>query len=135
MQYHWLRDPVLRKEFIVLWEKIIENKADYYTKHFAPMHHVQMRQTSFIPKKTCISVEKKIFVPARTVSMKTARTPIILPRVYNKSSSPTVVISPFSQFKNLPLNSPVVNNMTLQGCVSTKNLPILPCILSLVFVR
>ena len=61
MRYHWLRDPVLQKEFIVKWAKGIENKANYYTKHFAPTHHVQIRPTLFIPEKPGVKVEPCTF--------------------------------------------------------------------------
>ena len=66
MRYHWLRDPVLRQEFIVRWEKGILNKADYYTKHFPPSHHVQMQPTLFVSDKTNCSVENFRFNPARS---------------------------------------------------------------------
>ena len=142
-----------------MWAKGILNKADYYTKHFAPSHHVRMRPTLFVREKTCVTTGKHSFkptrainrVPARAVSTKIARMSIILPCSSLKPRSPTinnfrpsrcqnltsntVNISSRTRFKILPLNSPVVNKMTLQGCVSTNILPILPLILSPVFAR
>ena len=132
MRYHWLYDPVLRREFIVRWGKGILNKADYYIKHFRPSHHERMRPTLLISEKTNCSIENfrfnparsKIRIPARTVVPKTTRTSIILPRAYLKSRRPqkNTFASPqssttLSNSKSLTSISPVINKipMTLQG--------------------
>ena len=117
MRYHWLRDAALRKYLLVKWAKDILNKADYYTKHVAPSHHVQMRPTLFVRGTTGVTVEKNRIkparainrVPARTVSTIFARTAKILPRASLKTISTRFI-------------PPVMNKMTLQGCVGTTKL-------------
>ena len=39
MRLHWLRDRSLRDEFKVIWDKGINNLADYFTKHFTAEDH------------------------------------------------------------------------------------------------
>ena len=39
MQYHWLRDRVQLKEFIVLWRKGMYNLADFFTKPLSVKDH------------------------------------------------------------------------------------------------
>ena len=147
MRYLWLRDPVLQEEFIVRWAKGILNKADYYTKHVAPSHHVHMRPTLFIQEKTGVTVENLRFrparsinrVPARPVVSKTTLTSIILPRTYLKSCRPQINTfarpqsrTTLSNGKSLTSISPVSNKipLTLQGCVSTNIRAIIPRIIS-----
>ena len=49
VQYHWLCDPATKKELQVKWDPGKYNKADYYTKHFPPTHHIRMQKTLFLP--------------------------------------------------------------------------------------
>ena len=39
MQYHWLRDRVQLKEFIVIWRKGMYNLADFFTKPLSVKDH------------------------------------------------------------------------------------------------
>ena len=43
MRFYWIQDRIKQKQFKVFWRPGIENKADYYTKHHAPIHHQRMR--------------------------------------------------------------------------------------------
>jgi hypothetical protein len=43
MRYNWLRCRENQKQLRIYWDKGANNKADYYTKHFAPKHHKTMR--------------------------------------------------------------------------------------------
>ena len=43
MRFYWLHDRIQQKQFNVFWRPGIENRADYYTKHHAPIHHQRMR--------------------------------------------------------------------------------------------
>ena len=42
MQFFWVTDQVLDKEFDVQWHPGKENLADYFTKHFDTAHHQNM---------------------------------------------------------------------------------------------
>ena len=117
MRYHWLRDAALRKHLLVKWVKGILNKADYYIKHFAPSHHVQMRPTLFVHGTAGVIDQNNIVkparaitrVPARTVSTIFACTAKFLPRALLKTINTRFI-------------PPVMNKMTLQGCVGTTKL-------------
>ena len=43
MQFFWVTDQVLIKEFNVQWHPGKENLADYFTKHFDAAHHQHVR--------------------------------------------------------------------------------------------
>ena len=43
MRFYWLQDRVAQKQFKVFWKPGIQNLADYYSKHHAPIHHQRMR--------------------------------------------------------------------------------------------
>jgi hypothetical protein len=43
MRYHWLRDRIAQGQFHIFWDKGINNLADYFTKHFPPSHHIEIR--------------------------------------------------------------------------------------------
>jgi hypothetical protein len=45
MRFYWVRDPVNQGQFRVHWRPGHENLADYFTKHFPPKHHREMRST------------------------------------------------------------------------------------------
>ena len=45
MRYYWLRDRVAQKQFRVHWQPGTDNRADYFTKHHSPAHHIEMRGT------------------------------------------------------------------------------------------
>ena len=47
MRYYWLRDRVEQLQFRILWQPGTTNKADYFTKHHSPAHHIEMRDTYF----------------------------------------------------------------------------------------
>ena len=43
MHYHWLRDREAQDQFNIYWRPGGTNLADYFTKHHAPAHHVNVR--------------------------------------------------------------------------------------------
>ena len=43
MRYHWIKDQIEQNQFFLYWSQGILNRADYFTKHFPPVHHRQMR--------------------------------------------------------------------------------------------
>ena len=45
MRYFWLRDRVSQSQFYIYWDKGSNNLADYYTKHWSPTYHQQIRPT------------------------------------------------------------------------------------------
>ena len=45
MKYNWLRDCIAQDQFIIKWDKGVNNLADYFTKHHPPNHHKTIRST------------------------------------------------------------------------------------------
>jgi hypothetical protein len=45
MRFYWVRDRVNQGQFRVHWRPGHQNLADYFTKHFLPKHHQEMRST------------------------------------------------------------------------------------------
>ena len=45
MNIYWIKDRIKRKQFYLFWDKGTNNRADYFTKHFPPKHHKQIRYT------------------------------------------------------------------------------------------
>jgi hypothetical protein len=43
MRYHWLKDCIAQKQFILYWSPGRTNNADYFSKHHPPAHHTLMR--------------------------------------------------------------------------------------------
>jgi hypothetical protein len=43
MRFHWLRDRAAQGQFRIYWRPGKTNLADYFTKHHAPAHHVNVR--------------------------------------------------------------------------------------------
>jgi hypothetical protein len=43
MRYHWLADREAQGQFNIYWQPGGTNLADYFTKHHAPAHHVNVR--------------------------------------------------------------------------------------------
>ena len=43
MQYWWIKDRIKQRQFDLVWEPGKENRADYFTKHFPPKHHLLQR--------------------------------------------------------------------------------------------
>ena len=43
MRFHWLRDWEAQGQFNIYWHPSRTNLADYFTKHHAPAHHVNVR--------------------------------------------------------------------------------------------
>ena len=43
MRFHWLRDREAQGQFQICWQPGKTNLADYFTKHHAPAHHVNVR--------------------------------------------------------------------------------------------
>ena len=44
MRYWWIKDRIKQHKFELVWEPVKENRADYFTKHFLPKHHLIQRQ-------------------------------------------------------------------------------------------
>ncbi len=51
MRLHWLRCRAAQAQFRHYWRPGPTNKADYITKHHAPIHHNAVRSTYLIPKQ------------------------------------------------------------------------------------
>ena len=43
MNFHWVKDRVSQKEFLVFWRPGHSNLGDYATKHHSPAHHILVR--------------------------------------------------------------------------------------------
>jgi hypothetical protein len=43
MRYHWLKDRIAQLQFNLYWAAGKKNGADYYSKHFPPVHHKKER--------------------------------------------------------------------------------------------
>ena len=43
MRLHWIQDRAQQRQFLVMWAPGKLNKADYFTKLHAPIHHRHMR--------------------------------------------------------------------------------------------
>ncbi len=43
MRFHWLRDREAQGQFKIYWRLGKTNLADYFIKHHAPAHHVNVR--------------------------------------------------------------------------------------------
>ena len=120
MQYHWLRDAYLRKYFLVKWAKGTENKADYFTKHVPPAHHICMRPTLFSTKTrfTTVNLPPRVRTINRTTLEARSRFVQNKFRTSLKCRHPTVRACTLMATAPYPL----VNIMNLQGCVSTNTL-------------
>ena len=45
MRFYWIKDRVRQGHFRIHWKPGKGNLADYFTKHFPPSHHIQVRPT------------------------------------------------------------------------------------------
>jgi len=45
MRFYWIRDRVRKGQFIVYWRRGETNRADYFSKHHPPAHHMEVRPT------------------------------------------------------------------------------------------
>ena len=43
MRFHWLRCRQAQQQFVFLWQRSANNKADYFSKHHPPLIHTQKR--------------------------------------------------------------------------------------------
>jgi hypothetical protein len=43
MRFYWVKDRVKQGQYNVCWGPGFQNLADYFTKHYLPAHHKQMR--------------------------------------------------------------------------------------------
>lgn len=57
MRYHWLRDREAQQQFKFHWAPAKYNKADYFTKHFPPSHHQQVRSEYVLQLKTSTKIQ------------------------------------------------------------------------------
>ena len=66
MRLYWLQDRVKNKEFKVYWSQGKNNLADYYTKHFSPTYHQQVRPTYILKGHNMSTTEqygKGVLIP------------------------------------------------------------------------
>ena len=43
MRFYWLKDRISQGQFTIFWKPAAHNLSDYYTKHFSPTHHKDVR--------------------------------------------------------------------------------------------
>ena len=43
MRFFWARGRIQQRQFFVYWRPGKNNRADYFTKHHAPLHHKEKR--------------------------------------------------------------------------------------------
>ena len=55
MRYHWIKDFIAQKQFNWYRGKGKLNQSDYFTKHFLPSHHRQMRYQHLQEVPTLVS--------------------------------------------------------------------------------
>jgi hypothetical protein len=54
MRFHWLSDREAQGQFKIYWRPGKTNLADYFTKHHAPAHHVNVRAEFFdMSQRSC----------------------------------------------------------------------------------
>jgi hypothetical protein len=51
MRFHWLHNRKQQQQFQIYWRPGGANLADYWTKHHAPAHHVNIRAEFLIRVK------------------------------------------------------------------------------------
>ncbi len=49
MRFHWLRNREAQRQIKIIWRPGKTNLADYFTKHYPPAHHVNVR-SEFLTK-------------------------------------------------------------------------------------
>ena len=47
MRFYWIRDRVKNGQFLIYWRKGSDNDADYFSKHHATKHHINVRPNFF----------------------------------------------------------------------------------------
>ena len=57
MRYHWLKDREQQQQFYIYWDKGSNNHGDYWTKHFSPTYHQDIRST-YILKGFYVTIPK-----------------------------------------------------------------------------
>ena len=55
MRIYWIKDRIKRGQFFLFWDRGKNNLADYFTKHFPPKHHRQIRYTYLHPPSTHVN--------------------------------------------------------------------------------
>jgi hypothetical protein len=53
MRFHWLRDREAQGQFKIYWRPGKTNLADYFMKHHAPAHHVNVRAEFLTRVRPC----------------------------------------------------------------------------------
>jgi hypothetical protein len=72
MQFHWLRDREAQGQFKIYWRQGKTNLADYFTKHHAQAHHVDVR-AEFLTRVKDL-VEARHITNGRTAERQNGRT-------------------------------------------------------------
>ena len=62
MRWNWSRQKQQQNIFKFVWERGIENKADYFTKHHPPNHHRLRRYDYLLRGTECICKVQKILI-------------------------------------------------------------------------
>ena len=55
MRYYWIKDKVSNQDFVIYWDRGLNNYADYFTKHFPASYHQKNRPT-YILKGYSLSI-------------------------------------------------------------------------------
>ena len=59
MRFHWMHCHIKQNQFLLYWQKGSENLAYYFTNHFPPKHHLQIRYVYLKRANSQISSQQK----------------------------------------------------------------------------
>ena len=110
MNMHWLRDKEVLKQIQVYWDKVNNNDADYFTKHFNPSAHRQQRPHYIQSDHLATTLKYR------------SQTEItrFCEGVLNLVLSPSV-LDPKSQFRNQKSNRVLCTNSNRVPCIQSHN--------------
>ena len=122
MRFHWLRDAENKKDLDVFWGKGSGNLADYYSKHFPPSYHTDMRDSLFIPQNgTTVerspALRPRTSLPTRTNSLSRTTSSRSPPLPLRTNNSLRTFMPRTSLVSRIIRN--VLSSTTLRGCVLT----------------
>ena len=64
MRYYWIKDKVSNQDFVIYWDKGLNNYADYFTKHFVCILP-SINSANLYPQRIFIILERSIFLCTR----------------------------------------------------------------------
>jgi hypothetical protein len=67
MRWNWLRSIAARQQLRMYWDKGTNNKADYFTKHHSPAHHLQMRSQYVLNAHFVSKIMRALRIPCARV--------------------------------------------------------------------